>query len=237
MECIKLGAEARDHRGRNRSLQEIPSMSRTICLLLVVVSTACGGGCTQPPSISDEIKDAYRHYCDAVVKRDSAQAGALVAEVTLRRYQEYRDAALTSDEAALASETPTTRLQVLLLRQRMDAATLAALDGRGLFEHFIDQGWLDAAGFTETQLGMIAVDGDRAQAPVHRSGRPTRERAYFLWENGAWKVNLLPNFTGTDRNIEEAAAVNQKSEKAYLESLVAEVTKQPLRENIWQPLQ
>ncbi len=211
-------------------------MSRTICLLLVVLPTACGG-CRQSSSTTDEIKDAYGQYCDAVVKRDGAQAGALVAEVTLRRYQEYRDAALTSDEAALTSEAPTTRLQVLLIRQRMDAATLAALDGRGLFAHFIAQGWLDAAGFTETQLGMVAVDGDRAQAPVHRAGRPTRERAYLLREDGVWKVNLLPNFTGTDRNIEEAAAVNNLSEKAYVESLVAEVTKQPLRENIWQALQ
>jgi hypothetical protein len=212
-------------------------MSRTICVLFAALSLVCGGGCSQPLSLSNEIKDAYRHYCDAVVQRDGAQAGALVSEVTLHRYQEFRDAALAADETTLVSLPVSSRLQVLLLRQRMDAVTLAALDGPGLFAHIIDQGWLDAAGFTDTQLGIVAVDGDRAQAPVHRSGRPTRERAYFLREDGVWKVNLLPNFTGTDRNIEEAAAVNNLSEKAYLESLVAEVTKQPLRGDIWQPLE
>jgi hypothetical protein len=211
-------------------------MIRFLCVVMALLAGA-SGGCSDAPTPSDEIRQTYRQYCEAVVQQDGARAGALVSGITLRRYQEFRDAALTADEAGVGELAPATRLQVLLLRQRMDAATLAALDGPGLFAHVIDQGWLDASAFRDAQLGIVAVDADRAQSPVHRGGRPTRERAYFLRESGAWKVNLLPNFTSTDRNIEEAAAVNQLSEKAYLESLVAKVTQQPLRENIWRPLQ
>ena len=211
-------------------------MLRFHCVGLAII-TAAFGGCSRTPSTSDEIKQVYRQYCDAVVQRDGAQAGAAVSAGTLRRYQEFRDGALTADAATLTALAPTTRLQVLLLRQRMDAATLAALDGPGLFAHIIGQGWLEAQGFTEVELGIVAVDGDQAQAPLYRGGKPTRERAYIVRENGGWKVNLLPNFTSTDRNIEEAAAINNLSEKNYLESLVAEVTQHPVREDIWLPLE
>jgi hypothetical protein len=161
----------------------------------------------------------------------------MVSRDTLQRYQEFRDLALTADEATLGAAPVSTRLQVLLLRQRMDAARLATLDGATLFAHFIGQMWLDPAGFAETQLGQVAVDGDRAQAPVQRGDRLTRERMYFVRESGEWKVNLLPNLTTTDRHIEDATAAKGVSERNYLESLVAEVTKEPVREGIWQPLQ
>lgn len=212
-------------------------MLRSLLCLSTSVCILCIGCSSRSPTESDEIKSAYRRYGDAIAHGDGAAASSMVSRDTLQRYQEYRDLALTADEATLGAAPFSTRLQVLLLRQRMDAATLAPLDGAGLFAHFIGHKWLDPAGFADTQLGRVAVDGDRAQAPVQRGDRLIRERMYFLREGGAWKVNLLPNLTTTDRHIEEAAAGKRVSESEYLESLVAEVTKQPVREGLWQPLQ
>jgi hypothetical protein len=206
-------------------------------VLLAVALYLSFAGCSRPPTVSDEIKAIYRRYCDAIARGDGAEASSMVSRDTLQRYQEFRDLALAADEATLGAAPVSTRLQVLLLRQRMDAATLAPLDGAGLFAHFIGQKWLDPAGFAETQLGQVAVDEDRAQAPVQRGDRLTRERMYFVRESGAWKVNLLPNLTTTDRHIQEAAVAKGVSEREYLESLVAEVTKEPVGEGIWQPLQ
>lgn len=204
--------------------------------LLLTLGIACNG-CSRTPTAYDEIDRVYRDYCDAVARADGVHAGSLVSAGTLSRYQEFAHGALTADQTALDSLPVTARLQILLLRQRMDAATLSTFDGPQLFAAIIDRGWFESSGFRNTQLGMIAIDRDQAQAPVHRNGRPTRDRAYFLRENGAWKINLLPNLTGSDRVIETAAAQNRLSENAYLEALVAEVTRQPVRDNIWQPLQ
>lgn len=205
-------------------------LSTSVCIL-------CIGCSSRPPTESDEIKSAYRRYCDAIVHGDGAAASSMVSRDTLQRYQEFHDLALTADEGTLGAAPVSTRLQVLLLRQRMDAAALTPLDGAGLFAHFIQQKWLDPAGFADTQLVQPALDEDRAQAVVQRGDRLTRERMYFLREGDEWKVNLLPSLTTTDRHIEDAAAGKGVSEREYLESLVAEVTKEPVREGIWQPLQ
>jgi hypothetical protein len=193
-------------------------------------------GCSRPVSLTEDLDTVYRQYCEAVVRRDGTQAVALVSAGTRRRYQEFAEAAMTADEQSLAALPLTARLQVLLLRQRMDAGSLAAVQGRGLLAHIIEQGWLESAGFMDTQLARAAADGDRAQAQLHRGGQPTRERAYFLREDGAWRINLLPNLTSADRKIEAAVETSGLNEKAYLESLVAQATKQPLRGDLWQPM-
>lgn len=198
------------------------------CLLL----TSCG----ERPRTADDIQALYRTYRDAVAGGNGRAAAECVSTSTFDEYQTYIDLALGADESTLKRQSAGTRLQVLLLRQRLDGAELTVVDGRRLFEWMIDEQWLAADTVSAVQIGDIQLRGERADAPTFADGRRTGDRAHFVRRDGQWKLDLLPGLRGADRHLAESAERARKSENEFILSLIETTTGQRPGEDIWEPL-
>lgn len=216
------------------STQCIPIHHRFAVVAVCVLTAAAGCG---EPKIGEICTQVHKDYRTAVENRDGATATGLLADVSIEHFDQLRNAALSMDEEELRKQEPSYQLFVLKLRRDVDAATLQSLDGRGLFAHIVDAGWQEA-GAEAMQIGDVQRQGDdRAFAQVYADGAPTRERAYFVLEESGWKLNILPNFSGSDRRLSDTAAESGIPIDEYILSQLQLTSEEPIAEMIWQPLE
>jgi hypothetical protein len=193
--------------------------------------------CAARPRTADDIHGLYRTYRDAVAKGDGAAAAECVSASTFDEYQTFIRHARTADESMLRQQSIHTRLQVLLLRQRLDEAALSLLDGRELFVRMIDERWIGGETVAAVQIGDIQVRGERADAPTFAAGQRTGDRTHFIRQDGRWKIDLVPGFRSADRRLAESAERERKSEDEFLLSLVETASGRPSRQDSRAPMQ
>ena len=104
------------------------------------------------------VRATFAAYKAAVLAQQGERAADNVTTGTLREYARYRELALSAPRAALEALPMTERLQVLIIRARVPAADLRAMDGRRVFTHAVDRGWIGREGVERSELGTVQVD-------------------------------------------------------------------------------
>ena len=181
------------------------------------------------------VRATFAAYKAAVLAQQGERAADNVTTGTLREYARYRELALSAPRAALEALPMTERLQVLIIRARVPANDLRAMDGRRVFTHAVDRGWIGREGVERSELGTVQVDGDRAAARLKMGATELPVDFEFEREPGGWRFNLIPLTTMSEDVFKQLARQNGVSENEMVMTLLRGLSEAPLDERLWDP--
>lgn len=188
-------------------------------------------------SASEElaVREAFEGYRQALIDKDGNQAASRVTSSTIDAYQDFRDQALMAEEGTVRSLSMANRMQVLLLRHRIDPAELEQMDGRAVFAYAVDREWVGKDGVVRIELHDIAVNGARATARVGVNGVTSAEVMHFRKEDGEWRFDLGPTLRRSDQVLQQLASQRGLTENEYLFSMITTLSGEQVTDAIWQP--
>ncbi len=217
-----------------------PASTRALAALAIVVAVLAHAGCTLEPSGGDEarIRATFERYQAALEARDGATAAELVNAATIASYEESRKAALAATPEQVRGLPMTARLQVLTLRQLLDAGRLADMEGGEVMAWLVEQGWNVSAGkHDDARLGGVRIDGDRAQAQYVIGDKLTPLLWNFTREGGKWRLDLASLMPYATQGLAKFTQMTSMSEDDFLMKVIERRGGRPVSEDIWQPLQ
>jgi hypothetical protein len=181
---------------------------------------------------------AFAAYRDAVAADDGRTAGALVTSETLEHAAYLRDLALYATRAELEAEPVGAEMHVLLLRLRLSAVELEAMDDRAVFAFGVEHGFISNLWQARDELRQFQPEPSGA-GWAGRRVRREREvgaRLRFLREDGEWRLDLLPEFRRLSELIQEAATRNGVPERDLARARVELYTMKSLEPRHLEPL-
>lgn len=184
---------------------------------------------------AEAVRETFEHYRRALLAEDGESAAGLVSTNTLEAYQRYRDLALTGSEDAVKELSMVERMQVLLLRHRIEPDALEMMTGRGTFAHAVDEAWVGSGGIQRLQIHRVTVRGDEANANVGMGPAPSPELFRFTKEEGEWRFDLMPSLTSAEGALQQMAAARGIEENEFLLGMIGSMSGEPATEALWQP--
>lgn len=196
---------------------------------------------TAPPKPTLEqdqqaVKDVFEAYRFALVHGDGDTAANNVSTGTIAQYEKRLELALTATKEQLQNEKLSDRLSALMLRHRMMPHKLREMDGRSIFAHAVDYGWIGREVVEKWNVRSVAVDGDRAAAQAGVDDSEGTRLFHFLRENGSWKLNLLATSQQTDLVLASQAREIGITNDELLFRILAGTTGRPPSDSIWEPV-
>lgn len=177
---------------------------------------------------------AMYEYMLAVYQRDGAAATQRVTRASRDYYARMRDLALTAPEAQVRAASLMDRLSILMLRHRVPAGELRALQGDAVFAYTVDHAWVGASATSSPPERFDAdVFGEGDRALIRMEGM----NAHFLREDGMWRLNLLPVLEAASAGFAPAPDSGMTEDELVL--MVVEMSSGGRRVSprIWQPVQ
>ena len=158
---------------------------------------------------------------------DGAAVLPLLSRASLARLEAIRAAARNGAAANLTSFGPAEKVAVLSLRRFLTPAQLRTMRTPELANHALAEHWLGPSAIDQASLGPLAIEGDRASAPLLVKGKPGLVRAAFLRESGQWKIDLIPTVTVADDLLRLFAGIAGQSEDVYAAKLAGRMRRPP----------
>jgi len=129
-------------------------------------SQAASGTSEQNENPTKAIQNCFDSYRSAILDQDGETAVKFLSNSTIQEYQRYVDWALGAKEEELKEMSFINRMQIIILRHRVDVNTLKTLDGRSAIIYAVDRDWIGKNGVIQTSLGAIDVMDSRATAEI-----------------------------------------------------------------------
>ena len=166
-------------------------MRASMLLVLICVLTITFG-CAPDGQDAKEVFDAY---FDAVEQADGEAAVSYVSQSTIDYYQSLVDLSLDATEAETRALPFIDKVTVVMIRHRLPAEVIRTMDGRALFVHGVEQGWVGKQSMDRLKnsgLSMhIEVDGDRAWAYMTNDDGVKSDRILAFSKEDGWKLDLV----------------------------------------------
>ena len=203
-------------------------------IFLVVAGWAVFPGAADA-SEEERLSATFDAYRVAVLNGRGSAAADLVTGETIAYYQSSRDDALTLSRAELETRPIIDQIQILSLRQYLDAAELQGMDGRGLFIWAVDEGLVGEEGVRRIELTDFSIRDNDATGLVSAGGKRSTFRFRFAREDGEWRLDLLSVMAPVS-SVMEAQAKKFGGRKIFIEYLIAQGFGGQARTDIWEPL-
>ncbi|MEM8906858.1 MAG: hypothetical protein AAGD05_03345 [Bacteroidota bacterium] len=213
-------------------------MKKLMILLLVnVLLFACQ---TEPvkdkaPSDIDLIKACYQKYKDGILQKNGAEVLAQVSTKTLDFYGQLLRYAKGADSTAIAESGLTEKFTILMTRQRMDTQELVNMSNKRYFTYIIENGMIGKSSVEGVELGALFVEGNTAKGDMVIDGKAQKYKYQFVKEEEGWKIDLINLMTIASDGLKAEILQSPFDEYEHLYKLLQIMTRQPLKEDIWEP--
>jgi hypothetical protein len=225
---------------------------RGLCCLVFAAATLTGCGPKAPdpagtsaakepaepvaPNNPEAVRAVFVGYKSAILNSRGDEAISYLARPTIDQYEKYRILALTAPEDELRGEGFMTRMQVLMLRQRVPLEKLEAMDGHALLVHAVNEGWIGKNSVSGVELGEVQINENFAAAGVLLAGAPSPQVFQFMGEEGTWKLDLLFTLKAAEPALRQKAKEAGMEEDQMILLLLETVSGRRADPNIWKPL-
>jgi hypothetical protein len=179
----------------------------------------------------------FEAYRTSLLNQDGKGAAECVSPDTVKLYQDYRDWAVSGDEATVKNLSMINRMQVLLVRHRIESKALKAMDGIAVFGHAVEQNWIGKNGVVRAGLDDVAVRVPRATAKVTNAGKATAEVFHFVKDGERWTFDLVPTIKASDQALQQAARTKGVTEDEFIFSVITSLSGRKVTDAIWRPLE
>lgn len=189
----------------------------------------------EPERTPAAVKQAFDSYKSAILNDKGADAAECVDRQTLDWYEDTRRWALTATRAQLAELSLFNRLQAVLVRHRVARAELEKMDGRKLFVHAVENGWVGKSSVSGLEIGEVSITGAFAAGTVVKEGRPTNLKFQFVIEAGRWRLKLLPVMKQAEPALRAQIKRAGLTEDGYILQVAETVSGRKPAPTIWDP--
>jgi hypothetical protein len=170
-----------------------------------------------------EIRQCFGRYCEALRSQNGGQARELVSEATLDFYAEMGRSALYARAEEVRSLSLSRRLLVLLLRHRLTADELAAMNGGYIIGWAVEQGMIGEINNLRVRR-VKPIGAERALAEMVAEGQSIGLQFRFFKERGRWRVDLLSFLTLAEVSWRVQLDRDGTSEVEFLDRMITTVT-------------
>lgn len=186
------------------------------------------------------VRAVFLAYKKAVYDKDGEGAAKAASSTTIEYFETSRRAALSMPEATLRTKPLMFKLMVLMIRARLSADRLKAMDGRGLFVYAVNDGLVGQEG-RNLEPHKIDFVGNNARLGIRKGETILPPELGFKVprEQGQWKLDVM--------SVADNDLVKKESEKAFasvdpdldvaIVKIVAMHEKRPIGPEIWTPLE
>jgi hypothetical protein len=192
-----------------------------------------------PFAVADEkeaVAATFRGYKQAIIAQNGAEATGWVTKSTLDEYQTWVQWARSATRKEVEALPFASRIQVLMIRHRVDAATLREADGGAIFALAVDRDWTGKAGVNRMELGEVEVKDDKATGKCLVSGKQVGMDFEFLKENGKWRIDLSALTKLSGPSLQAAVAQSGVAENTFILQMLEKMSGKRPAESIWDPV-
>ena len=214
---------------------------KTILILPLILLLSCEAEplpntnpTVNPIAQKEKVKEAFQQYKAAVLSQDGPAAAKQLSSNSIVYYDELLSKVLHGTEAEVKALSSGDMMQVVALRYFFPKEDLKSYDGRQLYEAMIANKFTEERQLARTDLGKIAVKGNKAKGQMVVNGQPSPIFFDFKKEQGAWKLDLTTTVIMTTKFVEQQAQAAQLTVPEYLEQTMN--LSEEEKKSIWQPL-
>lgn len=208
-------------------------------LAITVLFVGCGdGGGDADPQVEAKVRANFDQYKKAILASDGEAAAALISDVSLGWYQTLRDHAYDSTPAQVKALTPAEELMVLTIRLNLSADKLKEMDGRAVFVHAVNEGWIGKDGISQLSLGDVEINksGDTAQAEALVDKETTDLLFTFIKEEDGYKLLLDRMIDATNKALKQKITESGQTKEEFVTNILAFASGEAVPQSIWEPL-
>jgi hypothetical protein len=167
-------------------------------------STSASASASASPSPDGEqaVKALFDSTEKALKTKDAAAYLSVLSTESLARMRHVREVAAGTSKADLTGLLLPEQVTALAIRLGSTPAALARGDLNAALTVLMKKGFYDTEG-PET-MKKLTVTGDTASAPLLVGGKDEGENAYFVRENGTWKVDMVKSDKDFDATMKKS---------------------------------
>lgn len=178
---------------------------------------------------SEPFRQLYADYNAALMRKDGAQAAALLHSNIVNAYGEALQLAKTATRDQMRNVPAHQKLVALYLRAAATPEDIAAMrSARDVVAFMINKGALRSDAQMSTDLRDFTFHDDEAFASLYSRGRNTNLRLRFAQEAGEWKIDLTDLNKMADDVYAQTAQLQKVSLDDALVRLVRSATGAPV---------
>lgn len=193
------------------------------------------------------IREVYQQFKNAVLGYHGKEAAAMMSDASLKYYALHLELARLaihhSEEYKVIEEdlTATIHATISLMKERLSSEFIDSATPQQLYETAFSQGWIGYHTLSTASIDNIHVydnqgvhyyTGDFYYAGTLKDNRVMR--IGFIFENNAWKVDLMPIFIDLDQTVERYFFKTRADRESSVESSIKD-TNSALAPQNWKP--
>lgn len=209
-------------------------------LAITVLFVGCGdsGGKEADPQVEAKVRANFDQYKSAVLASDGEAAAALISNDSLGWYQTLRDHAYDSTPDQVKALSPAEELMVLTIRINLNAEKLKEMDGRAVFVHAVNEGWIGKEGISQLSLGDVEINesDDTVQADALVGKETTDLQFTFAKEESGYKILLDRMIDATNKALKQKITESGQAKDEFVTNILAFASGEAVPASIWEPL-
>ena len=186
--------------------------------------------------IQSDVHATFKTYKKAILEGDGAAAYRAIDQNT----RDYYDRLLADSHSATKQQIEKMglidKMQIIVMRHRVPKDQLLAMDGKALFIHAVDKGYVGKDGASKLDIGKVTATGKFANAVAVVGGVETPLRLHFHQEADGWKLDVAQMSKLGEAVFLKLAKDSGMSENDYIFYLVRIVSGKPVQDSVWEPL-
>jgi hypothetical protein len=206
--------------------------NRTVILAACLASLGCGSDDSNNP---EAVGKAFEEYRNAILNCQGAKAAELVNRHTIDGYQKYLDLSRKAPRQIVQALPIGDKLMVLSLRHRVPKEQLRKMDGRAVFIHAVNSGWIGKAGVEALTTGEAEITDGRAELTTYGRDKKTPQKFLFTKEDGLWKTDLI-QVMEANKDAFRTIAIMGRTEDEAICNVIAIVSGEEVTDSIWDPV-
>jgi hypothetical protein len=168
----------------------------------------------------EAIRATFEEYRRHLIARNGAAVWDVVSPSTVDYYNELARLVATAGQDELASRPLVDRFTVARFRVDLPADQLAAMDGRAVLAHGVDQGYVDQSSVADARLGDVRIAGDRGFAPLAAGPQPSDVDFEFVRVGEDWKFDLAATMPHANAAFSEMARESGLTEDEFVFEMI-----------------
>jgi hypothetical protein len=211
---------------------DMKALWKMVALLAVLLGAGLMSGCD---GTAKEVHAANDQYDAAIRGRDGTRVVELTSRESIARMGKVLEHAKTASKQQLQQMTAVERYYVLMARHVLKGSVKNKIEGREFLRQLAAGGWLGSS--TGWERVRVTVDRTKSNATVmyRAKGRTGHQIAYWVREDGVWKLDMDTEMQTDDGRAALDARDAGLAVDEYLVRMLEVIGSEKVSPSVWEP--
>lgn len=183
-----------------------------------------------------EVISVFNKYRESISTKNGAATAELIDKNSLEWYDSIKSLAISANKEELLQKNFITKLNVIALRQFFSLDEIEKMNSKEIFAFTVNKSFYAQQSINEYTVAGTEIKDGKAAVLLKQDEKLVGIPLKFIKEEDGWKINLASAINFLNKIISGNPWGNQYMENDSVLKQVESVYKNPLKENIWEPL-